>query len=321
MTLHHLEPPNPFGKPPERSEIDRLKIFLYDGDEGTVCGRDAKSWARIGLFYLIFYGVLAALVAICMWVFFQTLDPRIPKWQLDRSIIGTNPGLGFRPMPSSANVESTLIWFRGTERENYKYWAESLEEFLEVYKTPGLTPGRGQNIYDCDYDRRPGPGQVCDVEVKKWHPCTQENNFNFHKSAPCIFLKLNKIYGWEPEFYNDTKNLPEDMPTSLTTYIEGIAANPVNKRRLDTIWVSCEGESPADVENIGPIDYYPERGFQGYFYPYMNSEGYLSPLVAVHFKRPRTGILINVECKAWARNIMHSRADRLGSVHFELMID
>lgn len=86
--------------------------------------------AKIGLFYLIFYGVLAALVAICMWVFFQTLDPRTPKWRLDESLIGTNPGLGFRPMPSSDNVESTLIWFRGTERENYRYWAESLEEFL-----------------------------------------------------------------------------------------------------------------------------------------------------------------------------------------------
>lgn len=48
--------------------------------------------AKIGIFYTIFYGVLAALVAICMWVFFQTLDPRIPKWKLERSIIGTNPG-------------------------------------------------------------------------------------------------------------------------------------------------------------------------------------------------------------------------------------
>jgi hypothetical protein len=47
---------------------------------------------KIGLFYLVFYGVLAALVAICFWGFFQTLDPRIPRWQLERSIIGTNPG-------------------------------------------------------------------------------------------------------------------------------------------------------------------------------------------------------------------------------------
>jgi hypothetical protein len=33
------------------------------------------------------------------------------------------------------------------------------------------------------------------------------------------------------------------------------------------------------------------------------------------------GVLINIECKAWAKNIAHDRADRRGSVHFELMID
>lgn len=33
------------------------------------------------------------------------------------------------------------------------------------------------------------------------------------------------------------------------------------------------------------------------------------------------GIVINIECKAWAKNIKHSRADRTGSVHFELLID
>lgn len=47
---------------------------------------------KIGIFYTIFYAALAALVAICMWVFFQTLDPRIPKWKLKESLIGTNPG-------------------------------------------------------------------------------------------------------------------------------------------------------------------------------------------------------------------------------------
>lgn len=62
-----------------------------------------------------------------------------------------------------------------------------------MYRKPGLTPGRGQNIYNCDYDRPPGRGQVCDVDVKNWHPCISENNFNYHKSAPCIFLKLNKV--------------------------------------------------------------------------------------------------------------------------------
>lgn len=74
--------------------------------------------------------MLAALVAICMWVFYQTLDPRIPKWQLDRSIIGTNPGLGFRPM-NEDNAESTLIWFEGSNRTNYMKWVNNLKEFLD----------------------------------------------------------------------------------------------------------------------------------------------------------------------------------------------
>lgn len=33
------------------------------------------------------------------------------------------------------------------------------------------------------------------------------------------------------------------------------------------------------------------------------------------------GVLINIECKAWAHNIYHDRIERRGSVHFELMVD
>lgn len=33
------------------------------------------------------------------------------------------------------------------------------------------------------------------------------------------------------------------------------------------------------------------------------------------------GVLINIECKAWAKNILYDRYERRGSVHFELMVD
>ncbi|KYN37501.1 Sodium/potassium-transporting ATPase subunit beta-2 [Trachymyrmex septentrionalis] len=314
-----MELMNPYEKPPSMSVSQSMKTFLYNRETGAFMGRTASSWGKIGLFYLIFYGVLAALVAICFWGFFQTLDPRIPRWQLERSIIGTNPGLGFRPMPPTENVESTLIWYKGTDNENFKHWVDSLQNFLKDYITPGSVLGLGANINKCDYNQPPPPGKVCDVDVKNWYPCTKENRYNYHKSAPCIFLKLNKIYGWRPDFYNDTEHLPEKMPLDLKEHIASLKGN--NSLQLNTIWVSCEGENPADQENIGPINYLPRRGFPGYFYPYENSEGYLSPLVAVHFVRPRTGILINVECKAWAKNIKHSRNDKIGAVHFELMID
>lgn len=39
-------------------------------------------------------------------------------------------GLGFRPLPPVDNVESTLIWYKGTQHENYKHWTDSLDDFL-----------------------------------------------------------------------------------------------------------------------------------------------------------------------------------------------
>lgn len=53
------------------------------------------------------------------------------------------------------------------------------------------------------------------------------------------------------------------------------------------IWVTCEGESPADVENLGPVNYSPRRGFPAYFFPYRNVKGYQPPIVAVQFERPK----------------------------------
>lgn len=39
------------------------------------------------------------------------------------------------------------------------------------------------------------------------------------------------------------------------------------------------------------------------------------------FKNIRTGVLVMVECKAYAYNIIHDRTDKLGMVHFEMLID
>ncbi|KAJ2944453.1 hypothetical protein O0L34_g3793 [Tuta absoluta] len=292
--------------------------YFYDSDAGTFLGRSAESWGKILLFYSIFYAVLAALFAICMVTFLQQfINPRVPRLQQDYGLIGTSPGLGFRPHPP--DVRSTLIWYKGTEYDSYKYWENQLIDFLSEYKKKGQTAGAGQNIFNCDYRNPPPPGKVCDVDIRGWEPCIDENHFSFHKSSPCIFLKLNKIYGWRPEFYNDSSSLPDDMPPELKQHIHNVTLT--NRDAANQIWVSCRGETPTDQENIGHVRYIPQQGFPGYFYPYNNAEGYLSPLVAIHLERPRTGIVINIECRAFARNIKYDRRDRLGVVHFELMIE
>lgn len=87
--------------------------------------------AKILLFYVIFYAVLAGFFGAMLTVFYQTLDPNAPKWQLDNSLIGSNPGLGFRPMPPASNVESTLIWYKASDEGNFLHWTRELDQFLE----------------------------------------------------------------------------------------------------------------------------------------------------------------------------------------------
>lgn len=93
---------------------------------------------------------------------------------------------------------------------------------------------------------------------------------------------FTKIYGWEPEFYTE----PVDgMPQELKDYI-----NDLPKEKRNQIWVSCDGQDPVDTELLGSgLEYYPKtfHGFPGYFYPYVNTPGYLSPLVAVRLLRPQ----------------------------------
>ncbi|XP_012281818.1 sodium/potassium-transporting ATPase subunit beta-2 [Orussus abietinus] len=308
-----------YSPPPELGKWEGFRVFLWNSETGQVLGRTGASWAKILLFYVIFYAVLCGFFGAMLAVFYQTLDPNSPKWQLEGSLIGNNPGLGFRPMPPESNVESTLIWYKSTDEGNYLHWTKGLDQFLQSYEKTGNAPNGAETRVICDYERPPPPGKVCDVEIDQWHPCTKSNKYNYHKAAPCIFLKLNKIFGWKPLFFNDTETLPSNMPDDLKAHIANERSR--NIKAVDTVWVSCEGENPADVENIGPIQYIPRRGFPGYYFPFSNTPGYLSPLVAVFFEKPKYGVLINIECKAWAHNIIHDRFERRGSVHFELMVD
>jgi len=80
-------------------------------------------------FYTVFYIALGALFAICLKVLMMTINEQSPKWTLQESLIGTNPGLGFRPM--SKNVDQgSLIWYNGGNQSQIKYWTESLDDFL-----------------------------------------------------------------------------------------------------------------------------------------------------------------------------------------------
>jgi sodium/potassium-transporting ATPase subunit beta len=86
---------------------------------------------RILIFYIIFYFVLAVFFSIMGFFYSTTITYERPKYELQESIIGTNPGLGFRPMPPESNVESTLIWYQKNNKDNSAYWTNELKHFLD----------------------------------------------------------------------------------------------------------------------------------------------------------------------------------------------
>ncbi|XP_076228482.1 sodium/potassium-transporting ATPase subunit beta-2-like isoform X2 [Nomia melanderi] len=270
------------------------------------------------MFYTCFFTVLALLFAICMKGLMASLNYEKPRWILEESLIGTNPGLGFRPISNNTH-ERSLIWYSSSDPASVQKWTGLLDKFLEEYINSSALPNGGRNQQICNYNTPVKPGHVCAVEVNNWGPCSPNEQYSFNNSAPCVFIKLNRIYGWIPEYYNNTVDLPKDMPASLVEHIQS-----VNSSMLNTVWVSCKGENPYDTENIGELKYYPEiQGFPGYYYPYTNIPGYLSPVVAVHFLRPARNRIINIECRAWAKNIIYRSnfKEKSGMTRFELMID
>jgi len=294
---------------------ESLAQFLWNPRTKEFCGRTGSSWLKILIFYIIFYLCLAAFWAVMLLIFYQTIDQRVPKWELGESRIGTNPGLGFRPRPRDSNVESTLIWFKQSENDksNWKYWSDNLKEFLTPYrKSSNEDVDRGAHVDQCiGTNGTSDADKFCFFDVKQIsNNCSEDLDYGFRRGDPCVLIKLNRIYNWRPVAYTREDLEGKDIPSLVKTGYQD-----------NMVYITCEGENAADKENIGPVNYYPKSGIDFKYFPFRNQPGYLSPFVFVHFMKPTPGVLINIECKAWAKNIKHDRMDREGSVHFELLID
>ncbi|XP_044260655.1 sodium/potassium-transporting ATPase subunit beta-1-like [Tribolium madens] len=295
-----------FHSVPKTTKWESFQRVIYDPSKNEYFGRTGKSWYQLLIFYSIFYTCLAALVAICMKGLTATLNDKEPKWKLEESLIGTNPGLGFRPI-SNNTLEGSLIWYNLRQPETTQKWVQLVDEFLQPYRVPQI----GQNYQHCDYEIPVKEGHVCAVEVDKFGPCTAENNYGFNSTSPCVFLKLNRIFGWVPDYIEHPENdMPDDLKQTITSSDE------------NQVWISCAGENSFDREHVIGFNYFPSRGFPGYYYPYTNNDNYLSPLIAVQISL-KTNVIVNIECRAWAKNIVYNGANnyRQGSVHFEIMVD
>jgi sodium/potassium-transporting ATPase subunit beta len=73
---------------------------------------------------------LAALFAVCLKGLLATINTSSPKWQLGESLIGTNPGLGFRPIADDVD-QGSLIWYDSTNETQINYWVNLIDTFLD----------------------------------------------------------------------------------------------------------------------------------------------------------------------------------------------
>ena len=249
---------------------------------------------------------------LMLFIFMQTLSYDTPKWIGANGIIGVSPGLGLRPKQTDALIDSSMILFNKDARNDTEYvagwfgWANRTSNFLSNYKNNGKV---------CSPTNPPKTtlGEACQFKTTNLGPCAKGNH-GYDTGSPCIFLKLNNIYGLRHDYYNDTANLPEKMPEHLVTHIKA-------QRYKNQVWVDCRGENAADREHLKRMKYYPAtRGFPAYYFPYVKQDTYESPVVAVQFPNLPVGQLVHVECRAWAGNIGYEKRDRIGISHFEIMV-
>lgn len=313
-------------------QLHNFRIWCYNPKYREVCGRDGLGWAKIGLFYFVWFMFLAGLFASLVAIFMAIVDKRIPTFRGNSSAIALdtsrpNPGLGFRPQ---IDVEKTLIKYRSSHRDSWGHrygwgpYKDQLDQFLAYYTEADV---QYQQAIDCTGVSvdilRPQfhLGKSCRFDINMFNervtPCNTQRNFEYDRGHPCVLLKLNKIYDWEPIPYQNAAEVPEQFKTLWQSDFSNY------------ILVQCGGENDVDRDFIYEIEYYSQLnntaigGFHRNFFPYLNQDGYRSPLIFVYFKKIETNILINVECRAYALNIDHSDSIeyKRGSVHFELIVE
>ncbi|CAH0726372.1 unnamed protein product, partial [Brenthis ino] len=234
------------------------------------------------------------------------------------------------PRSDSYNYEQPLIQFRSRDPGTWQPWYKKINDFLAEYETtiPEEPPRAPCSILRRE-QRVPSP--TCERALVMFAPCNADNYYGYPSGTPCVFLRLNHIHYWVPEPYNVSvpMAIPHDMPENIKRAMHLFPAAQYG----DFIWVSCKGEFSNDEENIGPIQYLPGVLPPGFPTSRLHTADRITrsarslpdqispPVIAILFERPNRGILINVECRIWTRDILYDHSSRVGRARFEIYVE
>jgi len=292
---HHHEP--------KKSGIGK---FIWNSEKREFLGRDGASWGKITLFYAIFYTCLGSFFVGLLAIFIRFMPTDRPTYigeQSTMSTRGLNPGLGFRPQ---VDVEDHLISFNPAVAVNpntgYQKYVNNLKNFLDA-KYGSIPEDLKSDVIECasnkSYatDLQNGKSCAFDLSVFDDTECNEKKNFGYTTNKPCILVKLNKIYTWEPEGKNG-------------------------------VTIKCSGETSADKDNLINAVYHSPDSINNKdeglldrkYFPFYGQKTYRAPFVWVQFEIP-SNTLVNIECKAIADNIDNTdRLNRRGQTKFSLFI-
>ncbi|XP_072247901.1 sodium/potassium-transporting ATPase subunit beta-3b [Leuresthes tenuis] len=174
----------------EEEKKGSWKDLIYNPRTGEFLGRTASSWGLVLLFYLIFYGFLAGMFALTMWVMLQTLDENIPKYQ-DRV---ASPGLVIRP-------HAIEISYNRTVPVNYNQYIQQLHDLLQQYND-SIQDSNDLCLVDeyTEQDNEPIK-KVCQFKRSALRQCSglPDTSFGYAEGKPCIIIKMNRVIGLKPK--------------------------------------------------------------------------------------------------------------------------
>jgi len=296
--------------------------FLYNKERGEVFGRTGLSWAKIGLFYVIYYTGLACFFVALLSIFLYSFtDKKAPVLTGKYSVLPPKPGMGYQPMMVAEQTMFTFDLNNGLmadgkhENKTRLEYVAAMDKFLTTgvrndrvpstmkevnYVNPDGTKYRSEAECASSTDKVTQKTRPCAFDVSSI-PGLLENcpmgDYGYGAGKPCVAVKMNRIFEFEPEI-NDGG---------------------------DDILIECIGEHIADKDNVGKISYWPSKDGKGvikkHFFPFVGQTYYMTPLVFIKFEAIKPNVLVQVMCRPTnLDNLKTDGKEEGGKAHFEVFI-
>jgi sodium/potassium-transporting ATPase subunit beta len=181
-----------------RKKVQGFLEFIWNTKTREFCGRDGASWAKVSLFYGIFYLLLGGFFIGMLAVFFAVTPRDKPTYYGISSVMnqkGLNPGLGFRPQ---IDPEDLIIKYNPLTHVEDDYGLEKYVSNLRIFLSSKYDEVPNENTVDCSgsVSDNSADDTACKFDYKKIYEntqCTEAKKFGYETSAPCVLIKLNKV--------------------------------------------------------------------------------------------------------------------------------